>query len=325
MKKLIKETSGIYKITCLSNKKIYIGSSINIKRRLKDHTKLLRGNKHLNKYMQKDWNKYGEKNFKFEIIEIIYNISKLIIREKFWINKTSCCNRKVGFNISSNPYSLGVGRFIDLIGQKFGRLLPIKSVGKNRHGQYQWLCKCSCGEEKIIDGNSLRNSKTKSCGCLRRETSNKTCRSRIIHGYSNTPIYSMWQRINGKCKNKNNIEYKNYVKQGVSVCYRWSDKNPKGFQNFYEDVGDPPEGLTLDRINNRGDYKPNNWRWATVAQQHRNTRRNINITFNNKTQCLKDWAKELNIKYTTLWVRICAYKWPIEKAFTTPVLKYKKR
>jgi hypothetical protein len=123
-----------------------------------------------------------------------------------------------------------------------------------------------------------------------------------------------------RCTDKNCWAYKYYGERGIKVYPRWLE-----FKNFLEDIGEIPKGLTLDRIDNNKGYYPNNWRFATRKQQNRNTRTNLMITFNNKTQCLKDWAKELDIKYTTLWNRIYKYNWSIEKSFTTLIKKYKRR
>lgn len=101
--------SCIYKIICINNK-FYIGSAIDINRRLKDHRELLRKNIHPNPYLQNTWNKYGEKNFRFEIMETVHDINQLLTREKWWIDTTDCCNRKVGFNISLNPLAPMRGR-----------------------------------------------------------------------------------------------------------------------------------------------------------------------------------------------------------------------
>jgi len=160
------ELSGIYKIICRSNNKFYIGSSININRRFKDHIRLLKRNNNKNKYLQNSWNKYGEKNFKFEIIEIVNNVKQLLIREKWWIDNTNCYNRKIGFNISVDPAAPQTGNFNDLTGQKFGKLTVVKPNGKNQWGNYRWLCRCYCGKEKIISSTNLISGNTKSCGCL---------------------------------------------------------------------------------------------------------------------------------------------------------------
>ena len=308
--------SGIYKIICLDNNKFYIGSSVDINRRLKTHINLLHKNKHKNKYLQNSWNKYGEKNFRYEIVETIYDISRLYLREKWWIDHTNCCSNKIGFNISSDPYTvIGVRKFIDLTGQVFGRLAVLEHEGKNKRGQHKWICKCTCGNNKTIIGDDLRSGHAKSCGCLIKEGNN------LKHGHKNTPTYNSWRGMKSRCNNPNDLAYKNYGERNppITVCERWSNTK-NGFQNFLTDMGKSPgKEYSLVRIDKNQGYYKKNCKWRTRKEQSRNRKNNDLIVFNNKTQCLKDWAKELKIKYQTLWARTYIYKWSIKRAFTTPI------
>jgi hypothetical protein len=123
-----------------------------------------------------------------------------------------------------------------------------------------------------------------------------------------------------RCINPNNERYKDYGGRGITVCDRWLK-----FENFLEDMGECPPGLTLDRIKNNLGYYHGNCHWTTPKQNNRNKRNNHLITFNGKTQCLSAWAEQLNISRTTLWCRINRYNWSIEKALTIPTrLKRKK-
>lgn len=161
-----------------------------------------------------------------------------------------------------------MGKFIDLIGQKFGRLTPIKYVGKNKHSKSLYLCKCDCYKEKIVLGNSLVSGRTKSCGCLR-----------IKHGYSKrnnySKTYKAWRSMLGRCNNPKVSNYKNYGGRDnpITVCDRWDINKGGSFENFLEDMGECPKGLSLDRINNDGSYEPNNCRWATNKEQANNKRK----------------------------------------------------
>lgn len=206
-------------------------------------------------------------------------------------------------------------RFINLIGKRFGRLVVIEQIGKNKHGHILWLCRCDCGQEKIIRGGHLRDNKIKSCGCLNAELSS---RRNTSHGCSLTPIYHIWRSMNDRCNNPNDRGYHKYGERRIKVCWRWSNKNPTGFENFYEDVDNPPEGLTLDRINNNGNYEPGNWRWATPKEQSRNTRRNHLLPINGKEKCLAECSEIIGIKSATIRSRI-KRGWPKEKALTFPV------
>jgi len=307
------ELSGIYKIICKNNNRFYIGSSTNINRRLREHVNLLKQNKHKNKYLQKCWNEYGEKNFRFEIIETIHDINNLLAREQWWLNKTDCCNRKIGFNISSDPCSPGTGRFIDLTGQKFNKLTINKYVGKNKYGKSLWLCMCECGNEYVAIGSGLKNGKTKTCGC-----------DRIKHGHlegnKQSLTYRSWTSMKSRCNNPNDPSYKDYGKRGITVCSRWLNKK-NGFENFFKDMGKRPgKEYSIDRINNNLGYYKENCRWATKKQQGRNTRSNRLILYNDKNQCMSALEEEYNIKHSTLQQRL-NNGWSIKRALTIPVRK----
>lgn len=313
-------SSGIYKIICLKNNKFYIGSSLNIDRRLKAHKKLLNQNKHTNKYLQNSWNKYGEQNFKFEIIETIHDTAQLLIREQWWLDNTNCYERKIGFNVSVDVFAPNTGKFINLTGQKFGKLTPIQTIGKNKHGEYLWLCECDCGKEKIVRGSALSGGYTKSCGCLYIKKTN------FKHGYTGSPTYQSWIDINRKCNNSDYKDYKNYGEKGVRVCKRWSDKNPNGFKNFLTDMGERPLGLSLYRIDKNkliNGISPKNCRWDTQKQQQRNRTNNCLETYNGKTQCRSAFAEEYNIHKDTLNYRLNKKKMTIEEALIMPIRKRK--
>lgn len=200
--------------------------------------------------------------------------------------------------------------FVDLTGRIFGRLIVIKQNGTDKKGHALWLCKCNCGQEKEITSNSLVCNLTKSCGCLRKE-------KLTTHGHSKTKIYKIWTSMIQRCINTKYKEYKNYGGRGIKVCKRWLK-----FENFLEDVGEKPTGLSLDRIDNNGNYCLENHRWATKIEQARNMRKNINIVFNNENKCISAFAYEYKINRRTLKSRI-DNGWPIEKVLNTPVRKSK--
>lgn len=313
--------SGIYKIICKNNK-FYIGSSTNIDKRLKQHIGLLNKNKHYNSRLQKAWNEYGEHNFRYEIIETINNIKQLSIREKLWIDNTNCCNKRIGFNISNCPHIPYTGRFIDLKGQRFNKLIVLEYVGKNKSGISRWRCKCDCGEEAIVNSDRLKNNNTKSCGCLRKGNVNG-----LKHGMYRSHTYIIWSHMRQRCNNPKDLAYKNYGDRGITVCNRWLRPKGKGFMNFLEDMGEIPKGYELDRIDNnqlKNGYSPENCKLSTRKEQMRNTRMNINIPYNGKYICLKDYCKIKNLNYNTILSRIRCGK-SLKMALNRPIRKHVKR
>lgn len=199
----------------------------------------------------------------------------------------------------------------DLTGQRFGKWFVINRAESDKFGHAQWLCRCDCGNEKIVNSTSLKSGRSKNCGCITKERLTK-------HNKFNTRLYRILHGMKGRCYNSKNDNFKNYGGRGITICQEWLDD----FMNFYNwaiNNGYSDE-LSIDRINNDGNYEPSNCRWADVKTQSRNTSRTNLITFNNETMCLRDWAKKLNINESTLNNRI-RKGWNIEKALTTPVKK----
>ena len=198
-----------------------------------------------------------------------------------------------------------MGTLIDLTGKRFGRLLVIGRAETDSRGKLSWLCKCDCGNEKTIRGDSLQGDRAKSCGCLQKEIASIGNRT---HGLSKVPTYEVWYNMQHRCFNKNNHVYKNYGGRGITVCDRWLK-----FENFYEDMGDKPKGLTLDRNDNHGNYEPSNCSWVTRKEQSRNIRSNRMIKYGGREQCMAEWAEEIGISQNALGCRL--KKYPPQIAF----------
>lgn len=147
----------------------------------------------------------------------------------------------------------------DLTGQRFGCQTVIERDTSKPIGIVYWVVRCNCGTVRTVRSNALTSGRTTSCGCLHRNTHYKT------------PIYNSWDAMVQRCTNTNHPKYLSYGARGITVCERWKD-----FANFYTDMGIPPKGLTLDRIDNNGNYEPGNCRWATRKQQQ-NNRRNTTL------------------------------------------------
>ena len=165
---------------------------------------------------------------------------------------------------------------LNLIGRRFSRLEIIAHVGVDRSKSHAWLCGCDCGEAVCATTSNLRAGHTMSCGCLRGEIAAAHCASlRTTHGHTKgslsgkrpSPSYRTWQAMLQRCGNPNHKHYPYYGGRGISVCGRW-----RKFEHFYADMGDRPDGKSLDRINRDGNYEATNCRWATWHEQVQNRR-----------------------------------------------------
>lgn len=190
--------------------------------------------------------------------------------------------------VKGQPYNFirGHQQFIDLTGRKFGRLTVIRRVGKRKGGDIKWACECQCGQNIIVSANHLKDGHTKSCGCLRHEISSIRMTK---HGMSKTLTYRTWASMKSRCQNPNEPRYKDYGGRGISVCDRWLK-----FENFLEDMGEKPRGLTLDRKNNDRGYCKENCKWSSKQEQARN-RRMVKFTKSDVRtikKCLRDGVKQ---------------------------------
>lgn len=167
---------------------------------------------------------------------------------------------------------MGRKRIVFEEGQRFARLQVIRYAGIDKNAQHSWLCRCDCGQEKIICTRSLKSGATRSCGCLQKENWIKVTSERKIalkHGHSYKYWYKSYKSMMARCYRSTEINYPNYGGRGITVCDRWK-VSP---DNFYEDMGERPEGTSIDRIDVDGNYCPENCRWATLEMQNCNKRK----------------------------------------------------
>jgi hypothetical protein len=183
------------------------------------------------------------------------------------------------------------GKYKDLTGQKFTRLTVLRRTGKKRGTQIEWLCRCDCGNEKIAITRALTSKHTRSCGCLPTH--------HVKHGATNTRFYKIWKDMKIRSR-PNKWQPPSYARKNITMCERWND-----FHNFYSDMFPTyREDLTLDRIDNCGNYEPGNCRWATIAEQQQNKETNTFFTIGGKTMTMSEWCRGYNINISTVRARL---------------------
>lgn len=194
------------------------------------------------------------------------------------------------------------------IGNKYNKL-TITKYSHNKDGHYYYECTCECGRVKVICISNILKEFTRSCGCMFKTIN-------ITHGMRHTRLYNIWAKMQRRCLNKNDNDYYKYGERGISVCLEWRTFIPFGewaMNNGYQ------ESLTIDRINNDGDYEPSNCRWATYKQQGNNKRNSFFIEYNGEKLTSSEWDERLGFKRKTVWTRIKILKWDSIKAITTPI------
>lgn len=248
---------------------------------------------------------------------VVEQLGKLNGKDEYVLCQCDCGNKKIirrGNITSKHTKSCGCTRphnnynESDFVGKTFGRLYAQSSFRKN--GFLYIHCICCCGNEKDVRSDSLFNGRTISCGCYHIDVVTDLKRK---HGMSNKNIYNVWASMIQRCENENDKHFKYYGGRGIKVCPEWHD-----FEVFYNWAINNGylENLTLDRINNDGNYEPCNCRWVSKKVQANNTRRNRYIEYNGETHTIAEWSRILNIPYDKLRGRITR-GWSIEKALFT--------
>ena len=206
-------------------------------------------------------------------------------------------------------YSRIMPKIIDLANQTFGRLQAI-SVAPQSGRTRKWRCKCACGKTVDVVTNYLVSGHTRSCGCLHGQT---TAARNFKHGQTRTKLHVAWSNMRDRCLNPKNAKYHRYGGRGIKICERWME-----FAAFAADMGEPPKGLTLDRIDTDGDYTPDNCRWANYVTQNRNRYDNVKLTARGQTLCITEWERLSGNSRQTISRRI-AKGWMPEDAIFRPV------
>jgi hypothetical protein len=185
--------------------------------------------------------------------------------------------------------------------ERFGRWIVTSYMTVGRA-----ICKCDCGTEKIVLTNNLRSGKTLSCGCYRKEYLSEL---KTNGGKANPRLYAIWCKMKDRCYNRNVKDYKNYGFRNIQVCDEWKNDFPT-FLKWSFDNGYEPQ-LTIDRMDNNGNYSPDNCKWSTRTEQNNNKRNNNFITINGIRKTVTEWAEYSGLSRKTIQSRI-KYGWSNE-------------
>ena len=200
---------------------------------------------------------------------------------------------------------------MSLEGQTFGKLLVLGRSHRNEKGHWYWDVECQCGRKKKIAHSNLRSGSTVSCGCYGSTIGgvlNKT------HGMSKDPFYRSWCSMKDRCLRSTNKRFPLYGGRGIKICKEWMT-----FENFKNDMlPSYQKGLTLERIDNNGNYCSKNCRWATRIEQARNKQNSVTY----KGIHLSEWSQITGLKRATIRRRVFNSGWSWEKALWTPVHKF---
>lgn len=205
-------------------------------------------------------------------------------------------------------------KLIDLTGQRFGRLTVISRIENVGHNT-SWLCKCDCGNEKIVSGNNLRNGSTKSCGCIKNLGNTK-------HSLCNSRIYRIYTNIHQRCYCKYSTIYKHYGGRGITICDEWKND----FLSFYSWAinNGYADNLTIDRIDTNGNYEPDNCRWVTMKIQNYNRRSSLKFEHNGEVYNTKQLAEKTGLTESAIQHRH-ERGWTVSEIVDTPTHHARKK
>lgn len=198
------------------------------------------------------------------------------------------------------------------IGKKYNSLTILREVDKNKKGRV-FICRCDCGIEKEFVGYEVKSGKYKTCGNHRGELVRKKLTK---HTKDTKRLYNIHRDMLRRCNDETRDNYKNYGGLGITVCESWSGDNGLNTFTDWAVSNGYADSLTLDRLDVKGNYTPDNCRWVTIKEQNNNKKDTIYLTYNNKTQTLVDWCRELNLPYGSIYKRLYEHNYTVDRAFT---------
>ena len=198
-------------------------------------------------------------------------------------------------------------RKIDLTGRRYAHLTVISQHG-HIGDKISWLCRCDCGNEKVVSGSNLKTGNTTSCGCYHAEVAKDY---HTTHGMSKTKLYTIWSSMRYRCENPKCQRYSSYGGKGVSVCAEWKRFN--GFYSWaisarYED------GLSIERIDVDGNYEPSNCKWIPLIDQSQNKTTSRFVSYKSKKLTISQLANLTGMPYQRLYQRINKLGWSTDDA-----------
>lgn len=188
----------------------------------------------------------------------------------------------------------------DLTGKKFGMLTVIGLQDTDSRKTY-WVCQCDCGNIKVVRSDSLQSGAIRSCGCMKKAQEKINLTKHHSHKMSGTRIYHIWRGMKDRCYNVHSPSYYRWGGRGITICDEWKD-NFSAFYSWAMENG-YSENLTIDRIDNNGNYEPINCRWATIGEQSRNRESNVVIQIGNSKRTLREWCEIFELEYGTILAR----------------------
>lgn len=218
-------------------------------------------------------------------------------------------------------------RPLDLRGQRYGRLVALNDTGKRSSRNAIWLFMCDCGNVVERKSGEVRRGACSSCGCLAREGASERMEqirhlgteSSTKHGMTGSREWVSWDSMKQRCTNEAHKSYHNYGGRGIKVCQEWIDS----FEAFLKDMGERPEGMTLERVDTDGNYCPENCVWATRKQQANNRRSNHDLVHGGITKTVKQWSEEKGISDKAILYRLKA-GWSVEDAINKKTTRSEK-